>query len=224
MGQRNREPPLEASRVVLRVLVLLLVAAGGQRAGMAQDTVPIFGTREVRNPNISQFTKWTRVLAREPPERPQYSLPCVRLRGGRCPMPEWRQLISSLRGQPQMRQIDAVHRLFNRVPYVEDPQNWGVPDYWATPLEFLSRDGDCEDYAIAKYVSLRELGFPASQLRILVLNDLNLRVPHAILVVFLEGRAYLLDNQIPTVVPMEIVRHYQPIFSINEEAWWLHQR
>jgi len=191
---------------------------------LAQETPAIFGTREIRNSNLAPFTKWTRVLAQEPAERPRYGSPCTRMRGGRCTMPEWRELVRSLRGQPPMQQLDAVHRLFNRILYVEDPQNWGVPDYWATPLEFITRDGDCEDYAIAKYVSLRELGFQPSQMRILVLNDLNLRIAHAILVVFLDGRAYLLDNQIPTVVPMEVVRHYQPIFSINEEAWWLHQR
>lgn len=207
-------------------LIAVLAIPGSLRPmeALAQETPAIFGTREVRNSNLAPFTKWTRVLAQEPVERSRYGAPCTRMRGGRCTMPEWRELVRGLRGQPPMRQLDAVHRLFNRILYVEDPQNWGVPDYWATPLEFITRDGDCEDYAIAKYVSLRELGFQPSQMRILVLNDLNLRIAHAILVVFLDGRAYLLDNQISTVVPMEVVRHYQPIFSINEDAWWLHQR
>ena len=51
-----------------------------------------------------------------------------------------------------------------RTTYLEDLANYGLPDYWATPLQFLDRDGDCEDYAIAKFVSLRELGFAADEL------------------------------------------------------------
>jgi predicted transglutaminase-like cysteine proteinase len=132
--------------------------------------------------------------------------------------------MNQLRGRDPMQQMQAVNQWMNRIRYVEDIVNYGMVDYWATPLEFLAHDGDCEDFAIAKYISMRELGFPHSDMRILVLNDLNLRIPHAILIVYQSGRAYVLDNQIAQVVPTDIIRHYQPIFSINEEAWWLHQR
>ncbi len=199
-------------------LVLLLPAVAD-----AQGYPALFGTREVRNANISPFTKWTGMLGRQRPEPPHYNDPCQQRRG-RCYVQEWRALMNQLRGQDAMRQLQQVNAFMNRMPYVEDIANYGMVDYWATPLEFLRRDGDCEDYAIAKYIALRELGFPQSDMRILVLNDLNLRVPHAILIVYLNGRAYVLDNQIQQVVTTDVIRHYQPIFSINEEAWWLHQR
>jgi predicted transglutaminase-like cysteine proteinase len=199
---------------LLAVWFTALPAAGQQ----------LFGTREVRNANIAPFTKWTGELARELRERAQYGQACATRRAGRCHVSEWRGLLEQLRGQDPMRQLDAVNRFMNRQPYVEDMVNYGVVDHWATPLEFFARDGDCEDYAIGKYHSLRELGWPASQLRILVLNDLNLRVPHAVLIAYVGGRAFMLDNQFGSVVPVEVIRHYQPIFSINEEAWWLHQR
>ena len=56
---------------------------------------------------------------------------------------------------------------------------WGVMDYWETPAEFFQKSGDCEDFAIAKYFALRDLGFPASQMRIVVLKDTlrNLAMP-----------------------------------------------
>lgn len=200
---------------LMLALVLTAFPAGSQA---------LFGTREVRNPNIAPFTKWTGELAREINERAQYGRPCSVRRAGRCHMVEWREMLGQLRGQDPVRQLDVVNRFMNRQPYVEDIVNYGVVDYWATPTEFFARDGDCEDYAIAKYHSLRELGWPPSQLRILVLNDLNLRVPHAVLVAYVNGRAFILDNQFGSVVPIEVIRHYQPIFSINEEAWWLHQR
>ncbi|MBI3707639.1 MAG: transglutaminase-like cysteine peptidase, partial [Proteobacteria bacterium] len=95
--------------------------------------------------------------------------------------------------------------------------------YWATPLQFFAKDGDCEDYAIAKFVSLKMLGFTNEQMRLVVLDDLNLQIPHAILVVYIGGRAFVLDNQIPKVVPAEVIHHYRPIYSINEDGWWLHR-
>ncbi|MBL8837881.1 MAG: transglutaminase-like cysteine peptidase [Alphaproteobacteria bacterium] len=208
---------------LLVATLLMCVAVLAPALAAAQGYPALFGTREVRNGNISPFTKWTGMLGRQRPEPTQYGAACQQRRG-RCFVQEWRALITQLRGQDPMRQLQQVNAFMNRLTYIEDIANYGMVDYWATPLEFLRRDGDCEDYAIAKYISLRELGFPQSDMRILVLNDLNLRVPHAILIVYLNGRAYVLDNQIQQVVSTDVIRHYQPIFSINEEAWWLHQR
>jgi predicted transglutaminase-like cysteine proteinase len=209
-------------RGFLAGLAGLATALALPSAAGAQSYPPLFGTREVRNANIAPFTKWTTMLERQRPEPQHYGDAC-RPRRGHCYVQEWRALMNQLRGQETMRQMQAINQWMNRFPYVEDIVNYGLVDYWATPLEFLAHDGDCEDYAIAKYISMRELGFPRSDMRILVLNDLNLRIPHAILIVYLDGRSYALDNQIPQVVPTEIIRHYQPIFSINEESWWLHQ-
>ena len=83
-------------------------------------------------------------------------------------------------------------------------------------------DGDCEDFAIAKYFTLRKLGWSIEDLRVVVLRDLNLRSPHAILVAYLDGVAYALDNQLQRVVPTTVIYHYRPYYSLNEDAWWLH--
>ena len=98
-----------------------------------------------------------------------------------------------------------------------------MPDYWATPSQFLTRNGDCEDYAITKYFSLRQLGFSADSMRIVVLQDLNLNTAHAILIVYMGKKALVLDNQVATVVDATSILHYQPIYSINEKHWWLHR-
>ena len=87
----------------------------------------------------------------------------------------------------------------------------------------MSKNGDCEDYAIAKYFSLRWLGLKPEDMRILVLHDMNLRVAHAVLVVYHRGRALILDNQVRGVVEADAIRHYRPIYSINEQHWWLHR-
>ena len=65
--------------------------------------------------------------------------------------------------------------------------------------------------------------FAKEDMRIVVLQDLNLKVAHAVLVVYIDGKALVLDNQITKVVESKRIKHYKPIFSINEGAWWLHR-
>ncbi len=72
-------------------------------------------------------------------------------------------------------------------------------------------------------MSLKSLGFTNREMRVVILQDLNLGIAHAILVVYLEGKALVLDNQIGDVVAADAVHHYRPIYSINEHHWWLHR-
>ena len=60
-------------------------------------------------------------------------------------------------------------------------------------------------------------------MRIVIVQDLNLKVAHAILAVYVDGTIKILDNQIKQVVDAETIRHYRPIYSVNEDAWWLHR-
>jgi len=102
----------------------------------------------------------------------------------------------------------------------------GKPFYGGTyypPGQFLGRNGDCEDYAIARFMSLRALGFDDRLLRIVVLGDLTPLLAHAVLVVYYQGEALVLDNQIESVLPASAIRHYRPIYSLNEHNWWLHR-
>lgn len=207
--------------LVLLALGLALGAAGRAQADPAPP--PLFGSTETRATSLKAFRKWTGMLDRQVHEQTLYDQPCTVRAFKRCDLPEWQALLGQLRGRDRMGQIEAVNAFMNRAPYVTDPINYGLPDYWATPLQFLIKDGDCEDYAIAKFISLRTLGFSNAEMRVVVVDDLNLGVPHAVLVVYLDGKALVLDNQIPKVVRAETIRHYRPIFSINEEAWWLHK-
>ena len=181
-----------------------------------------FGSTEIENARIDPFTKWTGMLARYHDEQVHAGAACTPTPILPCFHKDWLTLLADLKSRSEAEQIDAVNRAMNRGPYVTDPVNWGVPDYWATPDQFLRKDGDCEDYAIAKYLSLRQLGFPADRLRIVVLQDLNLGIAHAVLIVFVNGQPMLLDNQISDVIPASAVHHYKPIYSINENAWWFH--
>ncbi len=139
-----------------------------------------------------------------------------------CIPPVWTAFLDSLRNKPRLVQLNAINQWANAKPYVEDYVNWKVPDYWATPGEFIARGGDCEDYAIFKYFSLVRLGLSPDDLRIVIVNDANLKVFHAVLAVRAEGTVWMLDNQLPQVVPMDVAVHYVPVYSLNEHGWWVH--
>jgi predicted transglutaminase-like cysteine proteinase len=139
-------------------------------------------------------------------------------------MENFKAQLASLQGLPMNKMIAGVNDVVNRIRYVNDNQIYGKNDYWATPMEFIANGGDCEDYAITKYTALRALGVPEDRLRVAIVQDLQKNVPHAILIVYTDNGALILDNQIKTVVNAERISHYKPIFSINRNAWWLHTK
>lgn len=81
----------------------------------------------------------------------------------------WQQLIKDLDGQSDIQKLQRVNAFFHQnVRYRTDQQLYGMEDYWATPLETLGHGlGDCEDYAIAKYITLRKAGLTDQQLRLI---------------------------------------------------------
>jgi predicted transglutaminase-like cysteine proteinase len=105
---------------------------------------------------------------------------------------------------------------------VLDFDNYGLEDYWAIPHEFLFNGGDCEDYAITKLLSLRWLGYSADKLRIVVLQDTNLRIAHAVLAFGADDDILILDNQVEEVLSHQSIVHYVPVYSVSEFQWWMH--
>ena len=198
----------------------VLLSAG---AFPAQAFQSYFINREVRSDNIEMFTKWTGVLARYDETAKSLDQICPDDRYNTCRLRGWKDSLEQLRNKPLKEQIDGVNRMVNAYPYIEDIINWGIGDYWETPYEFQDRNGDCEDYAFAKFVSLRALGVANDQMRLEIVQDLNLGgVIHAILIVFVGDEVYVLDNQIKQVMLAVDIYHYKPIYSINEKYWWRH--
>ncbi len=162
------------------------------------------------------------MIARYAGERQMLRQPCHQVGSERCMLQQWTGFLDSLRGLDARTQIEEVHRRMNSAPYIEDIMNYGIPDYWASPNEFFENSGDCEDYAIAKFMSLRLLGFDNDDMRVAVVQDTNLNLIHAVLIVEHEGQSLVLDNQLGQVVPTSAIRHYVPYFTINEQYWWQH--
>ncbi len=185
----------------------------------------LFGYRQVAQERIDDFPQWLQALERhlkdDLQDGPQ-SGDCRARIFNRCHLAEWLRFLEQTRSLPFRAQLQAVNRFANTRAYVLDIDNYGVEDYWAIPREFLRDGGDCEDYVITKLFSLRWLGYPTDDLRLVVVQDTNLRVPHAILVVGRGQEALILDNQVQTVLSAADVVHYAPVFSLNESRWWIH--
>ena len=168
------------------------------------------------------FPKWSGVQQRDWAWRFQLTALCSYKMKGGCQLDRWRDFLDRLEDAEPLERLAQVNRYINRIRYRIDQRNWGELDYWAAPGEFFVRGGDCEDYAIAKYYSLKLLGFPTDQMRIVVLNDDRRRIAHAVLEVSLGDRQLLLDNRSDRMLSWAEVSHYRPIYSVNEGTYWLH--
>lgn len=160
-------------------------------------------------------TKWTRVLAETAAGRaacPPAAESC-RL---------WSQLTAEMaEARDEIELLARVNDALNALPYRSDERAWAATDYWATPAEFLSRGGDCEDFAIAKYFLLRELGLPAEAMRIAVVQDTAQGLMHAVLVVQTPQGAFVLDNLATGIVPAGGAAQYEALFAVNQQSIWI---
>lgn len=184
--------------------------------------VPLFGYQETPQADIRLFKQWLDVLERHIRLDAPETGGCGETRFNQCHLRDWRAFVDSIRGLPFSTQLQRINEYANQKRYVLDLDNYGQADYWAVAREFLYNGGDCEDYAITKLFSLRWLGVDTDRLRIVVLQDTNLRVPHAVLAVYANNDILILDNQTRQVVSHRDIVHYVPVYSINESHWWIH--
>ncbi|MFS1414228.1 transglutaminase-like cysteine peptidase [Vibrio sp. 10N.286.49.B1] len=136
----------------------------------------------------------------------------------------WRAVLSDLQGQPEKVQLAKVNAFFNQLNFVDDIKLWGKKDYWATPLEFLgSNAGDCEDFTIAKYFSLLELGVSDKKLRLVYVKAIELNQFHMVLAYYETPRAQplILDNLIGEIKPASKRNDLLPIYSFNGRNLWV---
>ncbi|MBT3989573.1 MAG: hypothetical protein HOE97_03530 [Rhodospirillaceae bacterium] len=176
----------------------------------------LFGTAETQSTNFKPFKKWKGAMAKTAKE--QTDLGAFKKKFGK-----WVKFLDTLKGKSKLVQIKTVNKFMNQAKYIQDIKNWGIKDYWESPGEFYAKFGDCEDYSIAKYMALKYLGFDVKTLRVVAVKDLNLKVGHAILAVYFDKRILILDNQIKIVADSRKIRHYQPVYSINEKFWYRHR-
>ena len=138
---------------------------------------------------------------------------------------DWQQLIAENQGLSEQEKLNRVNAFFNaNIQFIDDQALWDLKDYWATPLETLSKGGgDCEDYAIAKYFTLKRLGVDESKLRLTYVKAVELNQAHMVLTYFENKRAepLVLDNLIIDIKYATQRTDLVPVYSFNGKGLWV---
>lgn len=144
---------------------------------------------------------------------------------------DWQKALSDSVSAGEMEKLRFINAYINgRVTFVDDQITWRVNDYWATPLESLGRaQGDCEDYTIAKYFSLKHLGVPVSKLRLTYARARiggpasTITQAHMVLAYYSspDAEPLILDNLISEIRPASRRADLAPVFSFNSEGVWM---
>ncbi len=139
----------------------------------------------------------------------------------------WRRMLEEAKELDELGRLQAVNTFFNRaVRFQDDIEVWNEKDYWASPLEFMGRGaGDCEDFSIAKYISLLNLGVPNEKLRMIYVRAKvgGRAVAHMVLGYYAspEEEPLLLDNLIGSIRPASRRPDLSPVFSFNNAGLWV---
>jgi predicted transglutaminase-like cysteine proteinase len=136
----------------------------------------------------------------------------------------WDRLITSNRNVDNLKKLIVVNDFFNKTKFSNDIDLWGKEDYWATPLQMLtSNSGDCEDYSIAKYFTLRKMGIPAERMRLTYVKALKLNQAHMVLTYYPgpDAEPLILDNLVNDIQIASNRKDLVRIYSFNGTDLWL---
>jgi len=141
----------------------------------------------------------------------------------------WQKLIANAGNKSEAENVGLVNEFFNRVRFVSDQENWGEKDFWATPLEMLATNGgDCEDYSIAKYFTLKTMGIPVERLRITHVMTREQNRSHIVLAYYpiaehssTRAEPLVLDNLNPIITPLSQRSDLLPVYSFNSLGLWI---
>ncbi|WP_432698641.1 transglutaminase-like cysteine peptidase [Marinobacterium sp. YM272] len=139
----------------------------------------------------------------------------------------WQTLITELAHATEQEKLQQVNAFFNRVRFLDDSVHWKQEDYWATPVEFLiSNGGDCEDFSIAKYYTLKELGVPVDKMSLAYVKALALNQAHMVLTYYPTPDAVplVLDNLIGEIKTADQRPDLLHVYTFNGDNLWLSKR
>ena len=140
----------------------------------------------------------------------------------------WRKLIEESRALSDNDKVNKINTFFNRrIQFKSDMEVYKQEDYWATPLEFMGNGaGDCEDFAIAKYMTLQMLGIGNEHLRLVYVRYKvgdTAPIAHMVLGYYPQPteEPLILDNMIGSVRPASMRTDLTPVFTFNSEGLWV---
>jgi len=136
----------------------------------------------------------------------------------------WEKLIKEDTSASDMDMLEKVNRFFNKMEFVSDAVHWGQEDYWATPVEFLaSNGGDCEDFSLAKYFTLKAMGIPEKKLNLTYVKALQINQAHMVMTYYEQPGAepLVLDNLVKDIKPASKRTDLLPVYSFNGTGLWI---
>ncbi len=136
----------------------------------------------------------------------------------------WQQFIRDDDATDDLQRLEKVNSFFNRFTFVSDIIHWSQKDYWATPIEFIASDGgDCEDFALAKYFTLKLLGVAEEKLHLTYVKAVSLNQAHMVLTYYEKPGAVplVLDNLIDAIEPATRRTDLLPVYTFNGSGLWL---
>lgn len=148
----------------------------------------------------------------------------VELDPGQQRVADWHKLMREKQNVPEMEKLVSVNSFFNELEFVDDLYHWGREDYWSTPQEMLiSNGGDCEDFATAKYFTLRNMNIPDEKMRLTYVKSLKLKQPHMVLSYYREplSEPLVLDNLVDEILYASQRTDLIPVYSFNGDGLWL---
>jgi len=184
-----------------------------------------FGLFTFRAPEGQLWRKWRKVEADIQNEAPALALCQVDPEYCTSSAARFVAIIKEVEKLHGRARLELVNRRINAViRYISDVAQWAAPDIWSAPFD--DRDtgaletgrGDCEDYAIAKYVALRQVGVPARNLRLLLVRDNAVRMAHAVLGVRENGHWLILDNRWNRLIEDLELKQFVPLFALGEHG------
>lgn len=183
----------------------------------------LFGSTEFQSKTFKALPQWQRVLQRMGQEGAALARCAAEAEACTTSAQQsWRSLIQEAKGLGADEMLHKVNQFFNRWPYKFDQELYGRSEYWASPSEFMIRSGDCEDYAIAKFFALRQLGLDNDSMRVVILWDQIRGIGHAVLAIYEADQILILDNLSQFIVSHDRFKHYIPQYSMNETTRWAH--
>lgn len=136
----------------------------------------------------------------------------------------WQSLLDELKGKDERAKLVSVNNFFNQVRWLDDAKHWNKKDYWATPVEFLiTNGGDCEDFSIAKYYTLKELGVAVDKMNLAYVKALEYNQAHMVLTYYSKPKSVplVLDNINKNILPATKRPDLLHVYSFNGEKLWL---
>ncbi len=138
----------------------------------------------------------------------------------------WFKIINEAPLLDDRAKLEKVNRFFNLFKFVDDKRLWGESNYWASPMEFIGVNaGDCEDFSIAKYFTLLQVGIPEDKLRITMVKAKTVNQYHMVLAYYETPAAVplVLDNLDPMIKPATMRNDLIPVYSFNGKQLWLNK-